>query len=236
MHIFYIPEIKEETINLNSEESRHAVRVLRLKKGEMVQAVDGRGGFYTAEIINADPVSCKLKIISQQKDLEKKDFYLHIAIAPTKNIDRFEWFIEKTTEIGIDEITPLLTDHSERKNIKNDRLQKIAVAAMKQSGRAYMPVINPIISFSEFVLKCNQKSKFIAHCHAKTKQHLKNLPEDSKDICIIIGPEGDFSPDEVIKANNNGFKSVTLGTHRLRTETAGIVACTIVNIVKELSP
>ena len=233
MHIFYITEVIGEITHLNSEESRHAVKVLRLKKGDILRAVDGKGGFYTAEILNADPISCKLKIVSLQKEFEKKHSYLHIAIAPTKNIDRFEWFVEKTAEIGINEITPMLTEHSERKNIKNERLKKILIAAMKQSGRAYLPIMNPMISFSEFLINCSQKSKFIAHCHEKPKQPLIKLLKNSEDICIMIGPEGDFSHDEVVKANNNGFESVTLGSHRLRTETAGIVACTIVNIAKE---
>ncbi|MBN2635760.1 MAG: 16S rRNA (uracil(1498)-N(3))-methyltransferase [Prolixibacteraceae bacterium] len=233
MQLFYIPNISGTEVVLDETESKHAVRVLRLTVGTEVQLIDGKGGFYEAEIVEANPKNCRLKINKTIHGFGKKNFRLHMAVAPTKNIDRFEWFLEKATEIGIDEITPLLTEHSERKAIKLERLEKILISAMKQSVKAYLPKLNEIASFHEFIENCTTQNRFIAHCYNGEKQHLKNVVTKENDTVILIGPEGDFSPEEVTLAKQKGFTEISLGTARLRTETAAIVACHIVNLVNE---
>jgi 16S rRNA (uracil1498-N3)-methyltransferase len=233
MQLFYVPNISGTEILLDETESKHAIRVLRLQNGNRVQIVDGKGGFFEAEISDANPKKCHLSIIKSQYEFGKKDFHLHIAIAPTKNIDRFEWFLEKTTEIGIDEITPLITAHSERKTVNPERLEKILVSAMKQSLKAYLPKLNNLTSLKELVINNRTENKFIAYCDDIQKNHLKDLDVKGKKTLILIGPEGDFSPEEVEFAIENGFEVVSLGSARLRTETAGIVACNIVNLANE---
>ena len=233
MQLFYIPEVSGKIITLDPTESKHAVKVLRLSKGDSVQIVDGKGGFYEAEILEDNPKSCQLTVLRSEKEFGKKNFKLHVAIAPTKNIDRFEWFLEKATEIGIDEITPILSEHSERKVIKAERLKKILVAAMKQSVKAYLPVLHELRTFKELISNSVFEKKFIAHCNEGEKEHLKNKIKKNEDILIFIGPEGDFSPEEVELAKANGFQEISLGNSRLRTETAGVVACHIVNLVNE---
>lgn len=231
MQLFYVPNISGAEVVLDETESKHAVRVLRLQNGNQVQIIDGNGGFYEAEITDANPKKCRLSIVKSTLDFGKKDFHLHIAIAPTKNNDRFEWFLEKATEIGIDEITPLLTSHSERKTINAERLEKILVSAMKQSLKASLPKLNSITSLKELVMSNKTENRFIAYCDDFQKDHLKDLIKKEKNVLVLIGPEGDFSPDEVEFAVKNGYQVVSLGESRLRTETAGIVACHIVNLV-----
>ncbi len=233
MQLFYVREISEDVVQLNQEESKHALKVLRLSKGDPIQIVDGKGGFYEAEILDDNIKGCKLAILKSLKDFGKRDFKLHIGIAPTKNIDRFEWFLEKATEIGIDEITPVLCEHSERKVIKPERLNKILVSAMKQSVKAYLPVLNEISNYNELVANTTFENKYIAHCYEGEKKHLKAEIKKGENVLILIGPEGDFSPQEIELAKVNGFKEISLGTSRLRTETAGIVACNIVNLANE---
>jgi len=233
MKLFYIPEIKDNTVTLTPEESRHAVKVLRLSNGDYIQIVDGAGGFYEAEIAEAHPKKCQLTILKSQKEFGRKNFQLHIAIAPTKNIDRFEWFLEKCTEIGINEITPLLSEHSERKVIKPERLEKILISAMKQSLKAYLPRLNPVTTFKDVIFTEFKGKKFIAHCNKGEKIHLKELVMPNENVMILIGPEGDFSPEEVEQAKANGFSEISLGKARLRTETAGVVACHIANLNNE---
>lgn len=233
MQLFYIPGISENIVTLDPIESKHAVKVLRLSKGDQIQIVDGKGGFYNAEIVDDNPKNCRISILDSIQDFGKKNFNLHIAIAPTKNIDRFEWFIEKATEIGINEITPIISEHSERKIIKPERLEKILVAAIKQSIKAYLPVLNEMTTFKDFVSNSKSKYKFIAHCNEGEKIHLKNEIKKSEDVLILIGPEGDFSPEEVDLAKENGYNEISLGNSRLRTETAGVVACHIVNLINE---
>ena len=233
MQLFYIPNISGKEVILNETESKHAIRVLRLAEGNRVQLIDGNGGFYEAVISDAHPKKCKLLITDSTQEFEKRNFKLHIAIAPTKNIDRFEWFLEKCTEIGIDEITPLLSEHSERKVIKPERLEKILMAAMKQSLKAYLPKLNSLVGFNEFISVSKYQNKYIAHCNDGDKSHLKDSIQKNEDTLILIGPEGDFSNEEVVKAKENGFEEISLGNARLRTETAGIVACHIVNLVNE---
>ena len=233
MHLFYISNIYGSEITLAETESKHAVRVLRLKEGSSLNIVDGRGGFYSAELTEANPKKCRLAVKSIRKEFGKRNFTIHIAIAPTKNIARFEWFLEKATEIGIDEITPLITQHSERKNINADRLQKILISAMKQSQKAYLPKLNELISFNNFMDRLPGKEKFIAHCNGENKTHLKNKLKKGSDSLVLIGPEGDFSDNEIIKALSVGFREISLGSSRLRTETAGVVACHIAALVNE---
>lgn len=230
MQLFYVPDISGAEVFLDETESKHAVKVLRLLVGDEIQIIDGKGNFYEAEISEANPKKCRLSILEVKREFGKRNFRVHIAIAPTKNIDRFEWFLEKCTEIGIDEITPLLCDHSERKNIKPDRLEKILVSAIKQSLKAYLPKLNDLTPFKELVLSSENKSKYIAHCYDNEKNHLIHESLQNKDVLILIGPEGDFSHDEVEFALKNGFKEISLGESRLRTETAGIVACHIINL------
>ncbi len=233
MQLFYIPNISGSEVILSETESKHAIRVLRLAVNSKVQLIDGSGGFYEAIFSDAHQKRFKLLITNYIEEFNKINFKLHIAIAPTKNIDRFEWFLEKCTEIGIDEITPLLSEHSERKVIKPERLEKILVSAMKQSLKAYLPKLHPITSFEEFILNSKFENKYIAHCYEGDKLHLKDSIQKNEDTLILIGPEGDFSNEEVAKAKGNGFEEISLGNARLRTETAGIVACHIVNLVNE---
>ena len=233
MQLFYVPDISGAEVILNETESKHAIRVLRLKEGDEIELVDGKGGFYKARIQNANPKKCQLSIIESQTDFGKKDFHLHIAIAPTKNIDRTEWFLEKCTEIGIDEVTPLLSEHSERKVIKPERLEKILVSAMKQSVKAYLPKLNGLTKLSDLLSQATETKKFIAHCNEGEKPHLKNVVKPGDNVLILIGPEGDFSPEEVTLALEYGFEAISLGNARLRTETAGVVACHIVNLANE---
>ncbi len=233
MHIFYIPGIYGNEILMNETESKHAIRVLRLNQGDKVQIADGAGGLYTAEIAEPNPKKCKLSTINIHKEYGKRPFSLHMAVAPTKNSDRFEWFLEKATEIGIDEITPLLCEHSERKIIKPERLEKILVSAMKQSVKAYLPKLNPMTNFNEFILQNRSEQKFIAHCYDSVLPHLKNKVIKGNDVIILIGPEGDFSISEVNSAKEAGFMEISLGKSRLRTETAGVAACHIVNLANE---
>lgn len=233
MALFYVPNIAAGNV-LPEEESQHAVKVLRLQAGAEITIVDGVGGLYKARINRPHPKHCSFEIINSQLEVGKRNFKLHIAIAPTKNIERLEWFIEKATEIGIDEITPIVCRFSERKIVKEERLEKIIVSAAKQSLKAYFPKLNPLITFDQ-LMKCNEGSqKFIAHCYEADKRLLQTEISKTSDVLILIGPEGDFSPEEVEKAISLGFVPVSLGESRLRTETAGVVACHTVAIVNSI--
>ena len=228
--IFYAPNITSE-FTLSEEESSHAVRVLRLQAGDEIDIVDGVGGFYKAVITNPHPKHCEFEIKESTLEFGKRDYKLHIAIAPTKNIERLEWFVEKCTEIGIDEITPIICRFSERKIIKPERIEKIIVSAAKQSLKAYFPKLNPMISFNDFFKKYNSQMQFIAHCYEGEKPLLQHAYKQSSDCIIMIGPEGDFSLEEVNKAVSEGFQPISLGNSRLRTETAGIAACHTIAIL-----
>jgi 16S rRNA (uracil1498-N3)-methyltransferase len=233
MNVFYTPTIASDHFTLSEEESKHCVRVLRMGAGEELVLVDGRGGFYKAVIENADPKKCSVKIVEEQKEFGKRSHFLHIACAPTKNIERFEWFLEKATEMGIDGITPLICDHSERSSVKNERLEKVIVSAMKQSLKAYLPELNEAVKFTEMIKMDFDGKKFIAHCAEGEKKHLKELIRPGEKILILIGPEGDFSLKEIELALQNGFVQVSLGPSRLRTETAALAACHTVNLMNE---
>lgn len=231
MHLFYTPDILDNHYTLNETESKHCVRVLRLSKNDPIILIDGKGGWYEASISDANPKKCKVEITNHIREYGKRNHYLHMAVAPTKNIDRFEWFLEKATEIGVDEITPILCEHSERKVIKHDRLQKVIISAMKQSLKAYLPKLNPLTPFSDLLNVPFNGKKFIAHCYDQDKRELKREVNQSTSNLILIGPEGDFSEGEVQQAMGQKFVPVSLGESRLRTETAGVVACHTVNLL-----
>lgn len=225
MHIFYTPDLSGNSYTLDETESKHCARVLRLEQGDEIILVDGRGGFFTAEIVDANPKRCAVKIIKSQVNTGQRLYSVHIAIAPTKNIERTEWFLEKATEIGIDQVTPLLCRFSERKEIKNERLEKVMISAMKQSLKATLPQLNPLTRFSEFIARPYEGQKFIAHCDEQHRDLLKKMIAPNQHYLILIGPEGDFSAEEIEQALKAGFHPVSLGDSRLRTETAGVVAC-----------
>jgi 16S rRNA (uracil1498-N3)-methyltransferase len=223
--IFYTPDIDGLQYTLNEEESTHAVRALRLKAGDLITLVDGRGSRYLARITETNHKQCKTEIVEHQAEYGKRPYRLHIGIAPTKNIDRFEWFIEKATEIGIDEITPLLCEHSERKQVNTERLQRVMIAAMKQSQKAYLPQLCKMVAFAEWLKTQNTEHRYIAHCNESNRTLLQTAYQPKQDAVIAIGPEGDFSMKELTQALNDGFTGITLGESRLRTETAGVVVC-----------
>ena len=233
MNLFYAPDILQ-TLSLPEEESQHCAKVLRMKSGEHIHIIDGVGGLYEAEILEAHPKRTQVSIISEQHEYGRRPFHLHLAVAPTKNIDRFEWFVEKATEIGFDELTPLCCRYSERKVIKPERIEKILVSAAKQSLKAYVPRLNPMITAKEFIGNSSflipHSSLFIAHCYDQPKQHLFNACQPGGDVVVMVGPEGDFSEEEVELALRNSFQAITLGESRLRTETAGVVACHLVTV------
>ncbi len=232
--LFFTPSFdgKSTSFTLPEEESQHAVKVLRMQAGETIHLIDGRGGLFEAEITHPHHKRCEVKIIHSEFEYEKREAYLHIAIAPTKMNDRMEWFLEKATEIGINEITPIICDHSERKEVKLARMEKILISAMKQSVKAYLPKLNPSCTLKQFLSdQHGNTQKFIAHCYNENKLDLKDSYKSKEDALILIGPEGDFSMEEVNLAIQNEFTPVSLGNSRLRTETAGIVACHTFNLL-----
>ncbi|MGR7814146.1 16S rRNA (uracil(1498)-N(3))-methyltransferase [Lacinutrix undariae] len=234
MQLFYNQDITEDTseISFSKEESRHIVKVLRKSFGDILHITNGNGWLFTAEIIVSDIKNCTATIISKVFE-EQHNYKLHLAVAPTKMNDRYEWFLEKATEIGINTITPIICDHSERKVIKTERFEKILQSAMKQSLSNYMPKLNTAIPFKEFVNQQFNGQKFIAHCEPLDKKSLKKELQSQQEITILIGPEGDFSVKEIELALKNNFTPVTLGNTRLRTETAAIVACHSVAFTNE---
>jgi len=233
MHIFYTPDINSTEYILSEEESKHCTRVLRLKEQDTVYLVDGVGGFYTARIEDANPKHCKVFVYQTIKEYGIRNYTLTMAVAPTKSIDRFEWFLEKATEIGVDRIIPFYSQQSERKIIKLDRLNKIIESAMKQSKSAYHPVLDEICTFNELLNMDFKGKKLIAHCFESEKTLLKNAITKTENVLVLIGPEGDFNRLEVDKAKNKGYTEISLGDSRLRTETAGIVACHTVALVNQ---
>lgn len=236
MQLFYTPDIEPSHPQyfLSEDESKHAIRVLRLETGDEVQLIDGRGGFYNAKIQDAHPKRTILNITSVTPNFNKRNHYLQIAVAPTKNIERLEWFLEKATEIGIDEVTLIVTQRSERKEVKVDRLNKIITAAIKQSLKAYHPVLNDAVKLNQLLVEPFDGQKFIAHCEPGEKLDLRKEINLKGRYLILIGPEGDFSPAEIALALENGFKPITLGEARLRTETAALEACFEVNFINRV--
>jgi len=236
MQLFFNEELSSETktIKFSREESKHIVRVLRKKTGDLLYITNGKGYLFKAEITLDLITKCEASVLSFEFQ-EKSKLHLHVAIAPTKMNDRYEWFLEKACEIGIQEITPIFCDHSERKKIKIERFQKIIQSACKQSLQYHLPILNEAISAVEFIKNHQQETKLIAHCETTDKKPLKELLQNdqSQNITILIGPEGDFSTKEIEFALNNKYQAITLGNTRLRTETAGIVAVHSVVYSKE---
>ncbi|MEZ0183218.1 16S rRNA (uracil(1498)-N(3))-methyltransferase [Flavobacterium oncorhynchi] len=226
MQLFYNPDIDETTksFSFDKEESKHIIKVLRKKDSDILHVTNGSGLLFETEITLASDNKCIVEVLSIKKSPEPK-FRLHLAVAPTKMNDRFEWFLEKATEIGIQEITPIICDRSERKVINLERFEKIILSAMKQSNETFLPKLNDAVSFKEFLKQKNKGLQFIAHCEETDKKSLKDALKPNEDVTLLIGPEGDFSDKEIALAIENNFQPVTLGNTRLRTETAAVVAC-----------
>ena len=237
MQLFYHPEIAAEAkeATFPKDESKHIVKVLRKRTGDVLDITNGSGNFFKAEIISASPSNCTVKILEVTSE-QPLPYHLHLAVAPTKLNDRFELFLEKATEIGISEISPIICDHSERKVIKEERYERIIQSAMKQSLKAHIPKLNEAQSFSEFLetTKTFNGDRFIAHCEETNRFSLKQKLQPKRNVLILIGPEGDFSPSEIEQAIQVGFSPVMLGESRLRTETAAIVATHSVAFVNEV--
>ncbi|WP_163410387.1 16S rRNA (uracil(1498)-N(3))-methyltransferase [Flavobacterium ajazii] len=236
MQLFFNPNIDEttESFSFDKEESRHIIKVLRKKDSDILHVTNGFGLLFETRITLASDNKCTVEVIAI-KIAEKSKFHLHLAVAPTKMNDRFEWFLEKATEIGIQEITPVFCDRSERKVINKDRFEKIILSAMKQCNETFLPKLNEAISFKEFIQQQQNGLQLIAHCEETEKKSLKQILKPNEDVTILIGPEGDFSEKEIALALENNYKPVTLGNTRLRTETAAVVACHSVVFFNEIS-
>jgi 16S rRNA (uracil1498-N3)-methyltransferase len=232
MNLFFAPDIDNELYTLSGEESTHCVRVLRLSKGDEIFLTDGKGTLFSTRIISDDLKKCTVQVVKAEREYGKRNYYLHIAIAPTKNIDRIEWFLEKATEIGIDEITPLICEHSERRTVNMERMNRVITAAMKQSLKAYLPLLNKEMKFNDFVKQYMNNPKFIAHYNADNIR-LTDALRRRDNAVILIGPEGDFNDVEIKKATEHGYKPVNLGNNRYRTETAALVACSTLSLMNE---
>ena len=235
MQLFYNATITKETkqFTFDKTESKHIVRVLRKKMSDKLFITNGKGLLFNSEISIANDKKCLVDILSVEEKQKPWNYYLHIAIAPTKNTDRFEWFLEKATEIGIDEITPILCEHSERKVLKIERLEKIIESAMKQSLKFHLPNLNPLMKFSDFVNQDFDSNLYIAHCEDTDKKIFKTVLKPGQKVTIMIGPEGDFSTSEIKKAFQQDFTPISLGESRLRTETAGIVAAQTISFINQ---
>ena len=231
MNLFYTPDIASSYYSLNEEESRHCQKVLRLHEGDVIHLTNGKGTLYEAQIVDARSRQVGVEVISRQENYAKRNYRLHVAVAPTKNIDRFEWFLEKATEIGVDEITPLICEHSERRQLRIDRLEKIITSAVKQSLKAYHPVLHPLADYKKFIAAKNEGQLFIAHLEENDPVLLQNVYIKGSGTTILIGPEGDFSDAEILTALKASYQCVSLGNSRLRTETAAIVACHTIEIL-----
>ena len=234
MQLFYNPSINEtsESFSFDKEESKHIVKVLRKKDTDILFVTNGLGFLFKTEITLASDNKCTVQIISFEKETSSK-FRLHLAVAPTKMNDRFEWFLEKATEIGIHEITPIICERSERKVVNMERFEKILLTAMKQSNVLNFPKLNKSITFKEFVKHKKEGLQLIAHCEETDKKTLKSVLKPNTNVTLLIGPEGDFSEKEIASAIENNFIPVSLGKTRLRTETAAIVACHSVVFINE---
>lgn len=233
MQLFYTPDINGDSYTFSKEESRHCIKVLRKKIGDSIHLVDGKGRLYTTLLTDDNPKACVVEVQTTEEAYGQRSFRIHLAVAPTKNNDRYEWFLEKACELGIEEITPIICEHSERKVIKLERMNKVLVAAMKQSLKAYLPKLNEATTWKAFMAQNHSSDKFIAHCGAGRKTPLKQWIKPQQDVLLLIGPEGDFSDNEVQEALSQGFVPVSLGNSRLRTETAAIAACHTINLLNE---
>lgn len=235
MQLFYNANITQNTtqITFDKIESKHIVRVLRKKEDDILKITNGKGFLFDARIIIASDKKCIAEIINISEKQKPWSYYLHIAIAPTKNNDRIEWFLEKATEIGIDEITPIICQNSERRIVKLERFEKIIQSAMKQSLKFTLPKLNEPVKFKDFINQNFDSKVCIAHCEKGSKKLLKSTVNQSEKITILIGPEGDFSLDEIKKASNKKFTPISLGDSRLRTETAALVAVNTISLINQ---
>jgi 16S rRNA (uracil1498-N3)-methyltransferase len=233
MQLFYVSGIQDNICVLSEEESWHCMKVLRLETGHEIHLTDGVGNFHLGRLTKAHHKGCLVEII-ETRPQPTQNWSLHIAMAPTKNIDRFEWFLEKATEIGIDEITPLICEHSERETVKLTRLEKVLVAAMKQSLKARLPKLNEPVKFRDLVVQEFDGPKFIAYCETGSESELHDCYKKGSSAMVLVGPEGDFSKSEVELAGREGYTPVSLGPSRLRTETAGVVVCATVGLMNRM--
>lgn len=235
MQLFYTPDITLPLYTLSEQESKHCVRVLRKTEGDTLHLTDGRGNMYTARVVDANPKHCSIEVFETIEQCEKLNYNLTMAVAPTKNIERFEWFLEKATEIGIDGFIAMNCRHSERRVIKYDRELKVITSAVKQSLKSYHPSLSDMISFKEVIKMPFDGIKLIAHCGEtiESRQFISELVNKGDKVLILIGPEGDFSPEEVVMAVKAGFKEISLGKSRLRTETAALVAVSNIAFINQ---
>lgn len=236
MQLFYAPDFVSPEYTLSEEESRHAVRVLRLGVGDTLHITDGRGNLFRCKVVSDSLRSCTVRAVSVEREYGRLPYRLVMAVAPTKNIDRFEWFLEKATEIGTAEFVPLECDRSERRIIKCEREEKVITAAVKQSLKAYHPTLHDMTRFRDFVARPFDGRKFIAHCDAPLgeKKYLASTLKAGENAIVMIGPEGDFSPEEIRLAVGCGFEEITLGEQRLRTETAAVMGAAMVSVVNNI--
>ena len=236
MQLFYSSDIIPPIHTLNEEESKHCVRVLRLGVGDMLHITDGKGNLYHCRIVEAHQHHCTVEVVETFAEYEKLPYSLTMAVAPTKNIDRYEWFLEKATEIGVSRFIPIECDHSERRTIKYDREERVITSAVKQSLKAYHPILHPMTRFKDVVSMPFEGQKFIAHCNDAMgeRDYLGKLLKKGGNTLILIGPEGDFSEEEINFALENGFKAISLGKERLRTETAAVVATVVTSTINKL--
>lgn len=236
MQLFYAPEISLPCYTLAEEESKHCIRVLRMRVGDELHLTDGRGTMYRCKVVDDNAKRCTVEVIESIPEYEKMTYGLTMAVAPTKNIDRYEWFLEKATEVGITEIYPIECDHSERRQIKAEREEKVITSAVKQSLKAYHPVLHAMTDVREVIKMDFDGEKYIAHCNDALgeRPYLGSLIKKGGNNLILIGPEGDFSEEEITFAVQNGFKAISLGKERLRTETAAVVATVIAATINKL--
>ncbi len=233
MNLFYSNDITETQITLPEEEAKHCTKVLRKTVGDEVHVIDGAGNLYLTRIETVNKRDCVCTIIEKTISFGTHNYFVRMCVAPTKNIDRFEFFVEKAVEIGVDEIIPVLSENSERKVLKLDRIERIVLSAMKQSYKATMPILHELTDIKEILSANYEGVKCIAHCENQEKQLLRNVAQENKTITILIGPEGDFSVKEIEQAKRNGWLPVSLGESRLRTETAAIAAVHTVNVMNQ---
>lgn len=235
MQLFYAPEITLPRYTLSEEESKHGVRVLRLSCGDTIHLTDGRGAIYHARVVDDHPKRCQVEIERTEENFEPLGYTLTMAVAPTKNNERYEWFLEKATEVGVSRFIPLETEHSERRVFKAERSEKVIISAMKQSLKAFKPTLDPLTNFKTLIATPFEGRKLIAHCDTpmttEGKAYLASTLRKGEPALVLIGPEGDFSKEEIQAAVEAGFEEITLGTQRLRTETAAVVAVTMVSVV-----
>ena len=235
MQVFYAPDIYDANYVLNETESKHCIKVMRMTAGVSVKLIDGKGNLYEGVISDPNPKKCLITINKKTENFEKRNYNLHIAISPLKNHERFEWFVEKSVEIGIDEITPLICYRTEKQSVKTERIEKIIISAMKQSLKALGTVFNPPRSFNEFISESSNSVKMIAHCNESldNRVSVSQICKKGDNAVVLIGPEGDFTESEIDAATQRNYQPIHLGKSRLRTETAGISACHSVYFINQ---